>query len=146
MTGFRSRSVGPLLLVVAAAVSCGGGNRQLQTVSLQPAQADAKNFPRGQVQFTATGTFSHPPSPVPLTSKDVTWCVGELTNVANPTAGVCVGNIATVATVDQNGLAQCTGAPFPGTEYILAGTPLPSMNPDGPTQLKVFGAATLTCP
>ncbi len=143
MTGFCSRSVGPLLLLSLMAMSC-GSSRQLQTVTLQPAVATAQN---GQMQFTATGTFSKPPSPVTLTSKDVSWCVGQSTSAANPTAGVCVGNIIAFATVDQNGLATCN-ATMHGTGFILAGTSMPmmSMNPDGGGQLKVFGSATLTCP
>ena len=138
MTGLRLLSVGPLLLLSLAALSC-GSSRQLQTVKIDPPAAT------GQAQFTATGTFSKPPSPVMLTSKDVTWCVGERTSVANPVAGGCVGNVVPFATVDQNGLAQCSPT-SQGSVYILAGTPVMSMNPDGGTLLKVFGAATLTCP
>jgi len=138
VTGLRSISAGPLLLLSLAALSC-GSSRQLQSVKIDPPSATS------QAQFTATGTFSKPPSPVTLTSKDVTWCVGELTSVANPTAGTCVGNIAPFATVDQTGLAHCSPT-TQGAGYILAGTPIPSMNPDGGTQLKVFGSATLSCP
>ena len=144
MTGLRSRSFGPLLLLSLAAVSC--GSHQLKSVTLQPASADAKNSPNGQVQFTAKGVFSDSSTPVTLTSKDVSWCIGELTSSANPTAGVCVGNVARFATVDQNGLAQCLNPTFQGSGYILAGKATPSMNPDGGAQMTVFGSATLTCP
>ena len=126
-----------LLLAVLANGACGSG-RQLQSVALSPASADAQNFPNGQVPFAATGTFSKPPSPVQLTSKDVTWCVGS-------SNGACAGNIATGATVDQNGVAQCVSG-FTGTATILAGTGKASMNPDEGAQLTVFGAAQLTCP
>jgi hypothetical protein len=109
----------------------------LQSVNLSPASADAKNFPGGQVQFTATGNFTVPPSPTPLTGQDVTWCVGS--------GGQCAGNIATGAIVDQNGMAQCVPT-FTGTATILAGTPGVAMNPDEGAPLKIFGSATLTCP
>jgi hypothetical protein len=75
---------------------------------------------------------------VQLTSKDVTWCTGS-------NSGMCVGNINPGATVDQNGLAQCVPG-FTGKATILAGTGSSSMNPDGGSQLKIFGAAHLTCP
>jgi len=127
------------LLLSLAALSC-GSNRQLRSVKLDPAAAT------GQAQFTATGRFNKPPSPVTLTSQDGTWCVGEQTSVANATAGVCVGNIASFATVDQNGLAKCSPT-SQGTVYILAGTHMvSSVVPDEGSQLKVFGSATLTCP
>jgi hypothetical protein len=116
-----------------------GSSRQLQSVSLSPATADAQNFPNGQVSFTATGAFSKPPSPSPLTGKDVTWCAGQ-------SAGACAGNVNPGALVDQNGVAQCV-AGFVGTTYVMAGTAgTPSQNPDGGQALKVFGSAQLTCP
>jgi hypothetical protein len=126
-----------LLLLVLATVTC-GSNRQLQTVTLSPAVADAQSFPNGQVNFAATGVFSKPPSPVPLTSKDISWCAGT-------TGGMCAGNIAAGANVDPNGGAQCqTG--FSGTVTILAGTGGTTPIPDTGSQLKVFGTAKLTCP
>ena len=78
-----------------------GGSRQLQSVSVMPAAADAQNFPGAQVAFAATGTFNKPPSPQPLTNGEISWCVGK----------------------------------------AMAG-----MNPDGGSQMTVFGAAKLTCP
>ena len=134
------------LLAALCMSACGSsGPRQLQSVTLSPATADAKNFPNGEVQFTATGTFSKPPSPVQLTSKDVLWCVGGLVDVANPTAGICSGNIAPFATINQNGGAQCN-ASSRGTVNILAGTAMPPANPDAGQPLKIFGQAQLTCP
>ena len=129
----------PLILIAALALSGCYGSRQLQSVTLSPASADAQSFPGGQVPFVATGTFSKPPSPSKLTSKDVQWCVGD-------NAGACVGNINPGATVDQNGVAQCNPG-FAGTATILAGTQSNVMvNPDEGSQLKVFGSAELTCP
>jgi len=92
-----------------------------------------------KVSFRATGAFSRPPSPVQLTSRDVMWCAGSNT-------GMCMGNINPRVTVNQNGLAQCVPG-FTGTATILAGTGSSSiMNPDRGSQLKIFGAAQLTCP
>jgi len=40
--------------------------RQLVSATVMPATATASSFPNGMVQFTATGTFDRPPSPVVL--------------------------------------------------------------------------------
>ena len=142
MSEFRSHLVGALLLLSWAAASCGSG-RHLQTITLQPSVVTAQN---GHAQFTATGQFSAPPSPLTLTSKDVTWCTGEVANAPNASPNSCIGNVAPFATVDQNGLATC-GTASHGTGYILAGAQqIMSMNPDGGSQFKISGYATLTCP
>jgi hypothetical protein len=128
------------LFTLLAAFGCGG--RHLQSVTLSPATADAKNFPSGQVTFTATGVFSDSSTPVQLTSKDVLWCMGGI----GSTTGQCVGNANPGATLDQNGVAQCLPG-FTGTTTVLAGTESssPSMPDSGP-KLKIFGSAQLTCP
>jgi hypothetical protein len=135
----RSALAGSLVvLTVLMTLGCGSG-RQLQSVTLTPPTADAKNFPNGQIPFVATGTFSKPPSPVNLTSSDIVWCFGDA-------SGNCAGNIAPSVIIDQNGLAYC-GPAFVGTATVLAGTQSSMMvNPDGRSQLKVFGSAQVTCP
>ncbi len=134
-------ALAPLYSVMLSAslfsLACGSG-RQLQSVTIAPATADAKNSPNGQVQFAATGTFSQPPSPQPLTNADVTWCAGS-------NNGLCDGNINPGASVSPSGLAQCSSN-FSGTVTLLAGQGTPSMNPDSGLQMKVFGTAQLTCP
>jgi hypothetical protein len=108
-------------------------------VSVTPAAADAQNFPNGQVQFVAMGTFTDPPSTAKLTSKDIFWCVGS-------DNGACVGFVVPGANLDQNGVAQCNPG-FTGIAAILAGTQSSAMmNPDQGSQLKIFGLAKLTCP
>lgn len=124
------------LLLAAFTIAC-GSNHSPQNITLSPASADAKNFLNGQVQFTATGSVNGM-SPEPLKSPEIFWCTG--TN-----NGMCAGNIVQGAFIDQNGLAQCN-ANFTGVVTILAGTAVPSMNPDIGRQLKVFGTAQLTCP
>ena len=130
-----------LLTLLVVTLAC-GSSRTLQSVSVMPAAANAQNFPSGQVSFTATGTFSKPPSPQKLTGQDVTWCVGV-------TAGSCAGNIAVGVTVDQNGVASCFANPpggLPKTWIVMAGKAMPAMMPDGGSQMTVFGSAQLTCP
>jgi hypothetical protein len=62
-------------------------------------------------------------------------------------SGACAGNVITGGTVDQDGLAQCVPG-FSGTAVVVAGTAIknPSPHPDEGVQLKVSGAAKLTCP
>jgi hypothetical protein len=127
-----------LLLVVgfSGLQMLGCGNNKLASVNLSPTVADAQNFPGGQVQFAATGTYSSSSKVVPLTN--VTWCIGSAT-------GMCNGNIATSASVDGKGLAQCLPGAT-GTVTVIAGSGGPRPNPDGGYQLGVFGTAQLTCP
>ena len=142
MMQFGSRlQLSILVALILITFGC-GSSRTLQSVSVMPAVANAQNFTNGQVPFTATGIFSKPPSPQKLTSQDVTWCVG----VAE---GACPGNIAVGATVDQNGVASClANAPssLPKTWVVMAGKAKSSMNPDGGSQMTIFGSAQLTCP
>jgi hypothetical protein len=130
-----------LLTLLVITLAC-GSSRTLRSVSVMPAVANAQSFPSGKVPFTATGTFSKPPSPQQLTGQDVTWCVGM-------TAGSCPGNIAVGATVDQNGVASCLANPpssLPKTWIVMAGKAMPAMMPDEGSQMTVFGSAQLTCP
>jgi hypothetical protein len=56
-----------LVAVAAATLSCGSGSnasRQLQSITLIPASADAQDYPNGQVQFTATGYYDAAPMTV----------------------------------------------------------------------------------
>lgn len=113
-----------LAFVVAASIltiACG----QSKTI-VSPATADAQNFPGGVVQFSATG-ISHP-----------TWCIGSST-------GMCNGNVASVATINSNGSAQCVSG-TPGTVTILAGRSGNIPKSDDGFQLSNFGSAQLTCP
>jgi hypothetical protein len=125
-----------LLALAAVALSCGGDpNRQLQSISLSPASADAQNYANLQVQFIATGNYNT--SPRMVAPMSATW-------------GACYQNASTDAvTVTSQGLAQCASGAT-GTYEIWA-YDLPS----GPncTALTacgggctVVGSAQLTCP
>lgn len=117
------RKLTPGIFLAALFLSSCGSN---SPISVSPASADAQNFPNGIVQFKASGVTSP------------TWCIGT----AN---GRCNGNIASIATVDINGQAQCL-AGHSGTVTVLAGTGGRAMNPDGGMQFSHFGSAQLTCP
>ena len=131
------------LLIAAAAITiaCGSSTpHTLQSVTVSPATADAKNFPNGEVQFTATAVYNTKPSPVsPATAS---W-------------GACSqGKSTTSVLVSNAGVAQCTSGAS-GTFTILAivfdqnpKQPLPEM-----PKWDVFcgdpgalGHAQITCP
>ena len=107
----------PLLILTAG---CGSSSpRMLQSVTANPANADAKNFPNGRVQFVPTGTYNKPPTtvtPQPVTA----W-------LASP---------STLATIDQTGVAECLPGQM-GTANIQVG-----IAGDGP----LVTVAQLTCP
>jgi hypothetical protein len=127
----------PLILSTALSIACSGcganssPNRVLLSMSITPAVADAATSASRQVQFTATGTFSRPPSPdaVPFVAPySGSWLV------SNPKA----------ATITQTGLASCP----PGGSGIVTVTAVASANSAGPGAMStaVSGTAKLTCP
>ena len=55
-----------LVALILLTVSCGGNSmmmssRQLQSIAVSPASADAMNFPSDMVHFTAMGTYNMAP-------------------------------------------------------------------------------------
>ncbi|HKR85635.1 MAG TPA: hypothetical protein VJS37_15860 [Terriglobales bacterium] len=128
-----------LILPIMLIAGCGApGAHELVSVSVTPHAADAVNFPSGQVQFMASGIYRQPSSPVQLTSREITWCIGDA-------SGECAGNIFTGANVDANGLVYCLSN-FSGTVTVLAGQPQAPLKPDVGGRLRIFGSAQLTCP
>ena len=129
------------LLVVAAAIALGCGSpsgRMLQSVTLSPATADAQEYPGGQVQFIATGSYSTPPSPV--TPLSATW-------------GACEQNGSSTesVSVSASGLAQCaTGAVATYTVWGFDVNPgnatCNAIKACGGGCGRVTGTAELTCP
>jgi hypothetical protein len=137
---------GILLLTLAAslALACGASNnsqRQIESITVSPASADAQDYPSGQVPFVATGAFTLAPTSV--TPLQATW------------AAVGPDGLTTDVTVTSNGLAQCasgaSGTYTVGAWIVLLGhppTPIcnvisPFGNPCGDS---VIGTAQLTCP
>ena len=130
-----SLALGLLLSAVFAPAITGCGTdslRVLQSMAINPAIADAAKSPNGKVQFTASGTFSRPPSPatVPFAEPYTgTW------SVSNPA----------IATIDsQSGLAQCV----PGASGTVDVMAIASANSTtGPRMsIAVTAKAKLTCP
>jgi hypothetical protein len=126
------------LIAAAGLISCGSANpnigRVLTSIDVTPQATDANTSPNGQVVFTATGTFSLPPTPAPVTF--VAPYAGQFVvdNPLNSTVATVVSSSTGTVTV------QCaTGAS--GTVSIVATA---SAN-NGSTTV-VSGSAELTCP
>jgi hypothetical protein len=129
-----------LLGTVASICLACGDNRRALSVTVSPAIVTAPVD--GQVQFTATGTFSAAPTPV--TPLQATWAVVDQSGL--PTTAV---------TVSANGLAQCgsgTSGSFTVGAWVLEFSHPPNavcltVTAFGnPCDDSVIGFAQLTCP
>jgi len=144
------KSLAFLLLIAAVTVSCGGGMtdparqaaaqhadpaKQLVAITVTPASADAQNFSNGQVQFTATGTFSDG-SKAPIQ---------PLWTLNSPFTETPIADIS----LSSSGVAHCVAGGFVGTSGVFATAPA---NPALPlSQMTAFtknvsGMAQITCP
>ncbi|HEV2115858.1 MAG TPA: hypothetical protein VGR48_07525 [Terriglobales bacterium] len=126
-----------LAVVVIAALSVGcsamnSSNRVLQSIAVTPANADAQGSAMGQVQFTATGTFSKPPSPA-------------LVPFVDPYSGSWMVSNTKIASISQNGMAQCVSGAS-GTVTVTAIASSNSAMGMGQMSTAVSGTAKLTCP
>jgi hypothetical protein len=132
-----------VVLAIAITLACGSpaapGNTTglLESVSINPATADAQNYPMGLVQFTATGYYTTPP--LKVTPLKATW-------------GACYqGNPSSEVSVSSNGVAQCGGGAS-GTYTVWAWAPSGAevcpafIGPCGTGGCQVTGTAQLTCP
>jgi hypothetical protein len=118
------------------------GTRTLQTLTVTPSSADARNSPNGQVQFMATGTFTTSPMTVP--SPPVRWSIGN--PFATPTPAISI-SMSSQPSIDGNGLAQCNGSV--GIATIVATAPVdPNVSLIQLTAItpNVSGRASLICP
>jgi len=126
-----------LVLSLIALTGCGATNnmmmnqnRMLMSMTVAPAAANGMNFAMGQVQFTAMGTFSRPPSPAQVTFMapfSGSWQVSDMN----------------IATINQNGMAQCMHT---GTVTVTAMASTNSTSMPGAMSMMVSATATLTCP
>jgi len=130
--------------------ACGSSHRQIQSISLSPASADAQDYPNGKVQFVATGHYDAAPTTV--TPLQAGWGVASEQLVSGvETFGLANGALS----VDTNGVAQCaagaSGTYAVGAWVSLSVTGPPPSCPSGPfgqpyACSAVLGTAQLTCP
>ncbi len=129
--------LGLLLLIAAGLLAC-GSNGRLQSLTITPATADAKDFPNGQVQFTASAVYSdgtHTKPAIALWTPGLPWALDP--QVAWP-----------AITLDGTGLASC-GSANPATYTIYATAPLDRHLPLSKMTMatpQLAGTAQLTCP
>ncbi len=126
------------LIGAACLISCATSNpnigRVLLSISVTPATADAQTYSNGQVVFTATGTFSLPPTPAPVT---FTAPYSGQFVVDNPTSGA-IANVISTGTGTLT--VQCV-AGASGTVGVAA-----SALANNGTSTLISGNAQLTCP
>ncbi len=126
------------LMAAVFALSCGSSTsisgliRQPQSITLNPATADAQDYPGVQVQFTATGHYNT--APYTVTPQSATW-------------GACYQNAPTMTVSATNGgLAQCANGAS-GTYTIIAfDTTTCNVISACGKGCTVVGTAQLTCP
>jgi hypothetical protein len=130
----------PILLfcVAAAQLSC-GSNSGLQSITIAPASADAKNFPSGQVPFTATGVYAGSSQSVPVS---VLWWNEP------PWAPVAATPSSAPFDITAAGIATCVqGASGTFTVWATAPVdrwlPASQMTADTPRRT---ATAQITCP
>jgi hypothetical protein len=134
-------------LVAWIALAC-GSSRKLQSITVSPASADARDYPNGEVPFVATGHYNS--SPMTVTPLQANWGAALFRNEN----GTMVPTNRAVS-VDTNGVAQCS-ANASGTYSIAASVQLPYSGPALPCPSpaysneascpNVVGTAQLTCP
>jgi len=132
-------AVSTLLLVVLGMTSCGSSanpnlGRVLTGITVTPATADAQSFANGQVVFTATGTFSLPPTPAPVPFLAPYAGQFVVDNPSNSTIATVVGQGNGTVTV------QCA-AGAAGTVFVVA-----SASANNGSTIVVSGSGQLTCP
>ncbi len=134
------------LLAIAACLTLAcGGSHQIQSLSVSPSSADAKDYRNGQVQFTATGTFNSSPTTVTLTQAN--W------GAETEQDGIYTGP-TTAVSITANGLAQCAAGAsgvYGIGAWVLVNPDLQatceSIGPFGqPGCNSVAGTSRLTCP
>lgn len=135
-------------LAACIALAC-GGNRKIESITVRPSSADARNYPGGEVPFVATGHYNM--APMTVTPLQANWGVASLQIVNDiPILGPANG----AASVDANGVAHCA-ANTSGTYSIAAWVNLPYSGPPPRCPLSwynnmscpnIAGTAQFTCP
>jgi hypothetical protein len=144
-----SFSIIPSVFCVGITLACGGGSRQIQSITVGPASADAQNYPNGLVPFVATGNYNVAPRTV--TPLQANWAA-QSDQIVNGIEALGPANGAVL--VDATGVAHCA-AGASGTYAVIAwDLQDPSVKAGCASQSDfgepgcnaVQGTAQLTCP
>ena len=141
LLGFLALPLPASLVLSCGTKSPSPGQDPLQSITLSPASADARDYPNGQVSFVATGYYAAPARKVTPLSAGWGACIQGGPTQEAPTNAV---------TVTQGGVAQCTAGAV-GTYTVWANDPpYPSVECLAITACGggcfVAGTAQLTCP
>ena len=139
-------------LLSLTVVACSSGmmtmmnTRQMQSITVTPASANAQNFPGSAVQFTATAHFNMDPM---TATPQVLWTVGSPFPMMPMSfrSSSMMSPMASGVTISANGMAQCNG--FVGTVTIQATAPMdPNISVSQMSSMRgnVTGMAQLMCP
>lgn len=124
-----------LFLAAFSLLACGGGSRQLQSLTITPVVAGS------QVQFNAVGTFTGSSQPTPVSA--LWWTNPPWTYPLTGTA------VAPYITVSSTGFAQCAAVAPPGAYVVWAVAPVdpsvPLSQMTGSTK-QLTATAHLSCP
>ncbi len=123
-------SVLAIVSALALLSGCGAGHPTLTGVTVSPATATASFGARGQVGYTATGTFSDHSSRQLTQADGLTWATAN----------------GQIAGISDSGMATCVSG---GTVTVTATAPtnltITVTNTVTNTSPKVTGSAALTC-
>jgi hypothetical protein len=134
MTRYKSLLFASPLLACMVLSGCGTSSpkRAIESMTVTPATADAQSFANGLVQFTATGTFSQPPSPAQVPT-------------APPYSLNWESFDTSIATINQSGVAQCASGGSGVVTIIARASPNSCIGP-GCAFTIATATANLTCP
>lgn len=127
-----------LLLLAITLLNCGLNHNKYRSLTVSPVSADAKDYPNGQVQFTATATLINGNQVMPanvLWTPNPPWTLTQQTPVSN-------------IFVNSEGLTTCAKVgqglyPVYATSPIDPNYPLAKMTMNTP---QITAMAALTCP
>jgi hypothetical protein len=120
------------------AMGCGGSGRMLESISLSPSPAVAKN---GIVQLVATGTYSS--APLTVTGISVNW--NPPACVATPGTACPGGILVSPISVSSSGLATCDKG-YSGTVALEVTAPRnPSLSAEATGVATVTGKGSVVC-
>jgi hypothetical protein len=136
MTAYGGLPLTLALMCIGTLVGCGSTSRQITSLTLAPPVANAQSYPDGQVKYSATANYNHPPSTAPI--QPALWAIQPPQNVQG------------TATISQNGVAKCgAGAAgnFTVLAYAIADPNTPQTNQNLLKAKKAaLGLAQLSCP
>jgi hypothetical protein len=138
-----------LIFPACITLACGSGSRQIKSIIVGPASADAQNYPNGQVPFVATGNYNS--APMTVSPLQANWAA-QSEQIVNGIETFGPANGAVL--VDSTGVAQCTAVASGAYAVIAWDLQDPTLKVSCASETDfgepgcnaVQGVAQLTCP